>query len=166
MSKTRGKREAIPPGVAARTGGKRVAPVRPHPFGAGEAILVFLCGALLLLILAAAVVPRLIGCTPYAISSESMSPTLHRGDLVFVRAVTFDALEGNEIVVFRTDTGLITHRVYDVDDVGRVLRTKADASPYLDAYPISEGELVGRVVYKLPLLGYISLSLGGEEAGT
>lgn len=165
MSRMKGKRLAVPPRVAARTGGKRMAPVSVRPFGVGDVILIFLCGALLLLILAAAVVPRLIGCTPYAISSDSMSPILRRGDLVFVREVGFDALEGDEIVVFHTETGLITHRIYSMDMEKRTLRTKADASVYLDVLSVEEEDLVGRVIYKLPLLGYVSLFLGGEETG-
>lgn len=166
MSKTRGKREAIPPNVAARSGGKRVAPIAARPFGALDAVLVFLCGALLLLIFAAAILPRLMGCTPYAIASDSMSPTLERGDMVFVQTTSFDALKENDIIVFQTESGPITHRVYSVDKAARTLRTKADASPYLDSLAISEEMLVGRAVYKLPLLGFVSLSFGGGEALT
>lgn len=166
MSKTRGKREAVSPKAAARAGGKRVAPVSARPFGALDAVLIFLCGALLLLISSAAILPRLIGCTPYAIASDSMSPILARGDLVFVKSTDFDSLKENDIIVFQTETGPITHRVYSMDKGMRILRTKADASPYLDALAVSEEMLVGRVIYKLPLLGFVSLSLGGGEALT
>lgn len=166
MSKTRGKRELIPPEAAARTGGKRIAPISIRPFGALDAVLIFICGALLLLIFTAAILPRLTGCSPYAIASGSMAPTLARGDLAFVQETDFDALKENDIIVFQTETGPITHRVYSIDWDVRTLRTKADASPYLDPLTVSEEMLVGRVLYKLPLLGFVSLSFGGGEALT
>lgn len=164
MARTRGKHELVPPKAAARTGGKRTAPIHKRPFGGAEAVLLFLCGGLLLLILVCTALPNWMGYTPYAISSDSMSPTLRRGDLAFVCEVRFDELAGGEIVVFETDTGLVTHRVYSVDGTGRSVRTKADASVYLDGYSVGEAALVGRVVYKLPLLGYVSLLPGGKGA--
>lgn len=166
MTRMRGKRELPSPQATTRAGGKRVAIPTAHPLGAAEVLLIFLCGALLLLIFAAALLPRLMGCTPYAIASDSMSPILRRGDLAFAQNVDFASLANEDIVVFQTETGLVTHRVYSIDYAGGTLRTKADASAYLDTRPVGAEELVGRVVYKLPLLGYISLLLGGEGAQT
>ncbi|HWS41493.1 MAG TPA: signal peptidase I [Pseudoflavonifractor sp.] len=131
-----------------------------RPLGAADVAVLFLCGALALLILVVAAVPRVMGLTAYAISSDSMSPILRRGDLVFAGRIDFDELHGGEIIIFETEGGLLTHRVYEIDPLERSLRTKADASAYLDAQSVEERALLGRVVYKLPLLGQISLMLG------
>lgn len=166
MARTRGKRQLPTAREAACVMGKRVAPVRVRPFGIPDALLLFLSGALLLLIFFSALLPRLLGYVPYAVTSDSMAPTLARGDLIFAAPVSLDELEGGEIVAFRTAGGAVTHRVYSVDAASRTLRTKADASIFLDASPVEEGDLLGRVVYKLPLLGYISLSFGGKGASS
>lgn len=166
MSKRKGKRELIPPDMAARSGGKRILPLRTRPFGILDGALILLCGALVLLIFAAALLPRLLDYTPYAISSDSMAPILNRGDLIFTRPASFDSLAPGDIVVFDTETGPVTHRVYSVDEAARTLRTKADGSSYLDPVPVEECQLLGRAVYKLPLLGHMSLFLGGKEGAT
>lgn len=166
MARKRGKRQLPTAREAARTMGKRVAPVLVRPFGAADALLLFLSGALLLLIFFSALLPRLLGYVPYAVTSDSMAPALVRGDLIFAAPVVLEQLEGGEIVAFRTSGGAVTHRVYSVDRGMRALRTKADSSVFLDPSPVEEGDLLGRIVYKLPLLGYISLSFGGEGASS
>lgn len=135
-----------------------------RPLGAADVAVLFLCGLLALIILAVAVVPRAMGLTAYAVSSDSMSPILRRGDLIFAAGTGFDAVQVGEIIVFQTEGGPLTHRVYETDPTARSLRTKADASPYLDAQSVEESTLLGRVVYKLPLLGQISLTFGGGGA--
>ncbi len=151
MSKRTGKRALTPPA---------------RPFGILDGVFILLCGALVLLILAAALLPRLLGYMPYAISSNSMSPTLNRGDLVFAAPTSLDSLGVGDIVVFETETGPITHRVYSIDEISRTLRTKADRSVHLDPAPVTERRILGRVYYKLPLLGHISLAVGGKETVT
>ena len=128
-----------------------------RPFGVADGVCLLVLAALLLFFLLIVPVPALLGLTPYAVASDSMEPTLSRGDLIFVRPATLgDVAEGN-VIVFQYDGSVMTHRVWSVEAGGDALRTRADASPSLDPFLVTGEELVGRAVYKLPLLGYLNL---------
>ena len=112
------------------------------------------------------VLPKLLGYSSYAISSESMRPALSRGDLLFMEPVDFERLSVGDIVAYQTDTGITIHRVYSIDEAAGTLQTKADASTKLDERAVARGQLAGRAVYKIPLAGYFSLLLSGEGEET
>ena len=67
------------------------------------------------------------------ISSSSMEPTLHRGDLVLVLKVPFERVQKGDIVVFRDPNNgvAVAHRVVGRLEDGRLL-TKGDNEEYLD----------------------------------
>lgn len=114
------------------------------------------------LILLAAVVPFLIFAAPqvagadhsFVILSGSMEPALSPGDVVIVDASASVAV--GDIVTFR-DGGEVptTHRVVDVQDEGYV--TKGDANENRDSRPVPASDLLGRVVFTIPLIGHIIL---------
>lgn len=150
----------------AAKGGKRLIR-RPHrPFGFLDAGCILAALALLTLAVGVGLVPRLMGLSSYVITSQSMEPTLRRGDLLFTRPVTVDEVEPGDVVVFLTgEDKPVTHRVYSVDPLTRTLRTKADASNRLDPVPVTEAELLGKAVYRIPQVGYLSILTRGEETG-
>lgn len=138
---------------------KPKAPVRPRPFGVLDGVCLLALLFLALLLALTALVPPVLGLTPYAVTSDSMSPTLRRGDLVFARPAGWDELEVGNVIVFQINGAVLTHRIYEMDREAGVLRTRADASPFLDPYQVEAGQILGRAVYKVPLLGF----LGGKE---
>lgn len=96
-----------------------------------------------------------------AVSSSTMAPALHEGELVLIEGVdSIDELHSGDIVAFRHDGGLSVRRVVEVRDDNIV--AKADASPDEDIV-VPFGEVAGRVLtlagtqVKLPLLGNVSL---------
>ncbi len=99
------------------------------------------------------------GARGYAVVTDSMAPTLKRGDVVFVKPAEFDELNVGDIVTvqFPDGSGYFTHEIVSIDYIAGAIRTKGEANESEDPQP-SMGELVvGKVWYSVPLLGYISI---------
>ncbi|MFH2112354.1 MAG: signal peptidase I [Candidatus Bathyarchaeota archaeon] len=100
--------------------------------------------------------------------SQSMVPTLGVGDFIFIEAVDdFDhvvaapAPVGDILVFLRPgfEDEYIVHRAIngvETDD-GWVYTTKGDNNPFPDGVPVREGRVIGRVINRLPIVGYFSL---------
>jgi len=94
------------------------------------------------------------------VASGSMKPTLQVGDLLLVRRYATPKI--GDIIVFRSPLGYsIVHRViekYVASD--RVsFKTKGDANPSPDPWDVPESDVEGVVVFRVPYVGYLSLSL-------
>lgn len=136
-----------------------------RPFGLVDVAAILAGVVALALLLVLWLIPTVAGYTPYVILSGSMAPALNRGDLLFVTEVEPVTLRPGDLVAVRTQSGgVVTHRVYECSADTGAIRTKADQSDRLDAVPVTEDNLVGRAVYKIPLVGHISIWLGGTEA--
>lgn len=131
-----------------------------RPFGAADVLCLLALAVLLLVLALTALVPALLGLTPYTVASDSMEPTLSRGDLVFIRPAELGDIQAGNVIAFQYNGGVLTHRVWSVDLQGGTLRTRADAAPSLDPFTVHGQQLLGRAVYKLPLLGYLNLWQG------
>ena len=98
----------------------------------------------------------------YAVLTSSMEPTIDAGDVVY----TYDTgdYEAGDVITYRHDGRLITHRVVAAD--AGSFRTRGDANDSPDEYRVSEDMIVGEVVLHLPYLGRliaanVGLYLGG-----
>ena len=105
---------------------------------------------------------RVIGFKTYTVLSGSMEPNYHVGSLVYVKPVDpFDIKAGDVITFMLNDTALATHRVVEVipdEEDTSVVRftTKGDANEHEDANPVHSNNVIGKVVFTIPYLGYIS----------
>ncbi len=93
--------------------------------------------------------------TPYRIMvvlSGSMAPTLRVGDAALIRSGVTSIHEG-DIITFRREGELVTHRVVEVESGELVTRGDANNAPDAWTAPISAVE--GVYVLRLPLLGYL-----------
>lgn len=91
------------------------------------------------------------GYVPVAVVSGSMRPTIDVGDLVIIKR-TADVSVG-DVVAYWAEGVLILHRVVEVDPSGRLV-TKGDALPLPDPWLVPREAVVGKAVYRIPLLGY------------
>lgn len=102
--------------------------------------------------------------------SQSMLPTLGVGDLILVGSIEdFDDIKAapppeGEILVFKRPGNpeeCIVHRAIEKYREGDrwLFVTKGDNNPREDRSPISEEDVLGRVVGRIPLLGYLPLLL-------
>ena len=100
----------------------------------------------------------------YVVSSGSMEPYLNVFDVLVVQGnEPFDNIKKGDIIVFDRPSGhdrVIVHRVNEIlNDEPRILRTKGDANPASipgTDFPITEQEYIGKVVYIVPQIGYVT----------
>ncbi|MBY8987905.1 MAG: signal peptidase I [Candidatus Lokiarchaeota archaeon] len=107
--------------------------------------------------------------------SGSMEPTIHEGDLLFVKGIdaedikngTAEAKDGDIIVFdarglwFHAPQEPIVHRVIDKYNISDTwyFRTKGDANSVQDAAPIPESRVIGVVIGGIPYIGWVKIFL-------
>lgn len=114
-------------------------------------------------VLAAVILPRLAGATPYAVLSGSMEPAYPPGTLVVVRPVEPDAVRVGDAITYQRESGkpaVVTHRVTQV----RVTvtgeqrwTTQGDANAIPDVEPVRAEQIRGTVWYSVPHLGHVQV---------
>jgi len=111
-------------------------------------------------LLAAVVVPRLAGATPYNVQTGSMRPNLPPGTLVVVRPVEPDEIGIGTVITYQLESGrpeAVTHRVTEIgiNNVSgeRTFRTKGDANDAVDPDPVRPVQVRGEVWYSVPYVG-------------
>lgn len=125
----------------------------------------------LALAVAVVAVPKLLGAVPLTVLSGSMEPVLSPGDVVVVRPVAADDLRTGDVVTFQPvsdDPSLVTHRVVGIGSTGggdRVFTTRGDANG-ADDDPVTADQVMGRVVYSVPLVGHLTNASWGPTAVT
>ena len=100
----------------------------------------------------------------YVVASGSMIPELEVYDVLIVQGhEPFEDIETGDVIVFNRPSDhnrVIVHRVVSIlDDEPKTLRTKGDANPASipgTDFPITEEEYIGKVVYILPQVGYVT----------
>ena len=102
-------------------------------------------------------VPRIFGYETFAVISGSMEPNIPVGSIVYSKECTMDDLQVGDSITFKlSDNTIVTHRIYQIDNDG-LITTKGDANEVEDATKISIDNIIGKVGFTLPFLGYISV---------
>lgn len=104
--------------------------------------------------------------------SESMVPTLNVGDIIVVQGslnaceIKASTSEGGvgDMIVFREPGTLnifVVHRAIDKISMGNTwyFKTQGDNNPYPDLWNVPENNLIGKVIGRIPLFGYLFLFL-------
>lgn len=91
-----------------------------------------------------------------AIASDSMRPTFARGDAVLVEKTTADKIKEGDILVFKHEGIIVTHRVNKIIVENDQLHfiTKGDNQEEVDAFTTEEHQVIGRVVGINRYIGY------------
>lgn len=121
------------------------------------------------LIIAAVLVPRIAGATPYTVLTGSMSPAYPPGTLVVVKPVDVDELRVGDVVTVQLESGketVVTHRIsaiaYQLDgDVE--IQTKGDANPSPDADLRMPVQIRGKLWYSIPYVGYVATAVTASD---
>lgn len=105
---------------------------------------------------------RIIGLKPYVVLSGSMVPTYTVGSLIYVKPVDYKELQvGDPITYMISQDTVVTHRIVEVlvdEQDPETVRyiTQGDANIVADGTPVHYKNVIGKPVFSLPLLGYVS----------
>lgn len=101
---------------------------------------------------------RIFGLQPFCILSGSMEPNYPVGALVYVKKVDPSEIKVDDPITFvlNEDLDVATHRVVRIDTEKECFYTKGDANESEDGEPVHFKNLIGKPVFKIPYLGYVS----------
>lgn len=103
-------------------------------------------------------VPRFVGYQTLAVLSGSMEPGIPVGSIVYAGKTDAEELEVGDVITYRlSGSTLVTHRIVEVDEVNEQFITKGDANDVNDGNPVTYEQVVGKVNFHLPLLGYVCI---------
>lgn len=107
--------------------------------------------------------PDFFGIKTYIIVSGSMKDTINIGDIVVVKEMK--KIEKNDIISFRNENKIITHRVIDIQNLdGKTkYQTKGDNNNTPDIDFIEEKSVEGKVILIIPFIGNILLFFQRNE---
>lgn len=113
---------------------------------------------LILLVLACLLfVPNLLGYQSFAVVSGSMEPTYPVGSIVYAKETPFNELEVGDIISYSiSEDTKVTHRITAIDTEKQQFTTKGDANNTEDGEPVNYSSVIGKVVFDVPYLGYLS----------
>ena len=124
--------------------------------GLEVALLVLVLGSLGLAAFAQAA--PLLGAGLYSVRSESMAPALGVGELVVVQEVAPEAIAVGDVITVKLASGsTVTHRVIEIipTDGPPMFQTRGDANGGPDPAHVTSDQVVGRLAWHLPLLGFL-----------
>ena len=102
----------------------------------------------------------------YVIVSGSMEPIIKVRDAVVIRRVPEEDIAVGDVVTYQSRDDafygiLVTHRVVNIKEENgkKVYITKGDHNLTVDRLPISGDQIYGKVVMRIPKIGYIKFFL-------
>ena len=120
-------------------------------------------GILLIILLVLAcllIVPNLIGFKSFAVISGSMEPNIHVGSIVYAKPVDYKELKVGDVISFKiNDSTMVTHRINSIHEKNNSFITKGDANNTVDGTPVPYQNIVGKVKFTVPFIGYISMNI-------
>lgn len=98
---------------------------------------------------------------PSVVATGSMEPMIMPGDVILIKKIGEDEVKIGEVIQFKRDDILITHRVMEIveDTEGLRYRTKGDNNPAEDIRLVKPEEVKGKVVNVIPKIGWPTLLL-------
>lgn len=130
--------------------------------GVASAVVILTSALVLAALGAGLAIARASGLEPVIIASGSMAPQAEPGDLILERphAGTVDV---GRVYTFKTEAGLLTHRVIARGPAPGALVTKGDANAVPDPFVLTEADVVGEPVLILRRVGFVLLGLETTE---
>ena len=96
------------------------------------------------------------GYKSFLIQSGSMEPSIMTGDIIVIHQI--DQYIKNDVITFQNEESrIITHRIVEITNKGRdkFFVTKGDANRSEDEGVVSPSNILGKVIYVIPKLGFL-----------
>lgn len=107
---------------------------------------------------------------PSVIATGSMEPMIKPGDVILVKKVVdmdgINNLKIDDVIQFKRDSILITHRIMDVrndEENGLGFRTKGDNNSSADSQIVKPEDVKGTIVYTVPKIGWLTLLIKSDK---
>ena len=101
---------------------------------------------------------------PVAVATGSMEPTVAVGDVVVTCPSSADNLHEGDIVRYHKGAPTVIHRIVACtqdENGGLAFITQGDSNNTPDADPVLPEQILGKVIFNIPKLGYLSLWMHG-----
>lgn len=121
-----------------------------------------LLALVILLGVAAIIVPAATGSTPMTVLTRSMEPTYPPGTLVIVKPLDAAEIRIGDPITYQIASGkpeVVTHRVISIistSDGERRFITQGDNNSAPDAVAVQPVQIRGKVWYAIPWIGYVN----------
>lgn len=101
---------------------------------------------------------------PYVIATGSMEPMIMPGDVIILKKIDPSDVQIGDVITFRRDNILITHRVVDTieTDNTTLYVTKGDNNSSNDSNPVKPENIKGKLMTVIPKIGYPTLLLKSD----
>lgn len=107
--------------------------------------------------------PSLFNVTPMIVLTDSMSPVINGGDLIFATKVDPTTIKEGDIISFfdpaSKSGALLTHRVTAVNEIDGKLyfRTQGDANNMEDKLSVEADKVIGAYSFRIPYMGSVAM---------
>lgn len=93
---------------------------------------------------------------PVAIATGSMQEELHIGDVAIIQKCNANDIEEGDIIEYQMEGYTVIHRVVSKTQKNGdfTFITKGDSNDSEDSEPVTEKQIVGKVIFKIRYLGY------------
>lgn len=108
--------------------------------------------------------PSVLGYKAYVITTDSMKPTLNKGDIIISKRQKEDKIKQGDIITYIQNGETITHRIIEIkkhEDKNQYI-TKGDNNTLEDSEKVNYEQIEGVKIIKIPLLGNILSFLKDE----
>ena len=105
---------------------------------------------------------------PVGIATASMHPELKVGDLAIIKKCTANDLKVQDIIEYQMEGYTVIHRITNIyqSDGEFFFITKGDNNDSEDKLPVSEEQLIGKVIFKIPYLALPTIWLHSVNSQT
>lgn len=104
-------------------------------------------------------VPSFFGWKPFIVLSGSMETEIYSGDVAVVKEVDLKEINKNDIIAFKEDDIVITHRVIDIINENGTIKykTKGDNNNVEDSGYVLAEQVEGKYQFKVRRLGNFAM---------
>lgn len=101
--------------------------------------------------------PSIFGHKIYIVETGSMLPELKIDSMIIVREMGSEKINIGDIITYYGHSGnnKITHRVVAIEENGKDFITRGDANNVDDPLPVTEENLIGKVIFHIPYVGLV-----------